>query len=107
MFPLMFGRAPKQLLGMARRMMLGRRLVYVHCAVKSTLQRNVVNVICIIVRNVLTRTHVGTRPRIKQSCLFDLSKQIWWNKVVKVIEICFSCSMLCMDGLLFHLVGKR
>ena len=31
----------------------------------------------------------------------------WWNKVVKVIHICFSCSMLCMDGLLLHLVGKR
>ena len=40
MFPRMFGRALKQLL-----MMLGLRLIYVHCAVKSTLQWNVVNVI--------------------------------------------------------------
>ena len=45
MFPLMFGRAPKQSLRMPRKMMLGRRLIYVHCAVKSTLQQNVVNVI--------------------------------------------------------------
>ena len=26
---------------------------------------------------------------------------------MKVIQICFSCSMLCTDGLLLHLVGKR
>ena len=58
----------------------------------------------IIVRNVLTRTPVGTRLFIEQSCL---SAQIWWNKVVKVIQICFSCSMLCLDVLLLHLVGKR
>ena len=58
-------------------------------------------------RNVLTRTPVGTRLFIEQSCLFDLSEKIWWNKVVKVIHICFSCSMLCTDGLLLHLVGKR
>ena len=107
MFPLMFGRASKQPLRMTRKMMLGRRLIYVHCAVKSTLRRNVVNVICIIVRNVLTCTPVGRRLFIEQSCLFNLSEQIWWNKVVKVIRICFSCSMLCMDGLLLHLVGKR
>ena len=77
-----------------------------HCAVKNTLQ-NVVNVICIIARNVLTRTRVGRRLFIEQSCLFNLSEQIWYNKVVKVIQICFSCSMLCMDGLLLHLVSKR
>ena len=74
---------------------------------KTYLPQNVVNVICIIVRNVLTRTPVGTRLFIEQSCLFNVSGQIWWNKVVKVIQICSSCSMLCMDGLLFHLVGKR
>ena len=62
-------------------------------------------VVPIIVRNVLTRT--PTRLFIEQSCLFNLSEQIWWNKVVKVIQICFSCSMLCTDGLLLHLVGKR
>ena len=107
MFPLMFGRAPKQLLRMTRKMMLARRLVYVHCAVKSTLPQNVVNVICIIVWNVLTCTHVGTRLFIEQSCLFNVSEQIWWNKVLKVIQICFSCTMLCVDGLLLHLVGKR
>ena len=45
MFPLMSGRAPKQLLTMPHKMMLGMRLIYVHCAVKSTLQQNVVNVI--------------------------------------------------------------
>ena len=78
-----------------------------HCAVKSTLRQNVVNVICIIMRNVLTRTPVGRRLIIELPCLFNLSKQIWWNKVAKVIRICFSCSMLCMDGLLLHLVGKR
>ena len=88
-------------------MMLGRWLIYVHCAVKSTLRQNVVNVISTIVRNVLTRTPVGTSLFIEHSCLFNLSEQIWWNKVVKVIQICFSCSMLCMDGLLLHLVGKR
>ena len=38
---------------------------------------------------------------------FNVSEQTWWNKVVKVIQICFSCSMLCMDGLLLYLVGKR
>ena len=43
--PTMFGRAPKQPLRMTRKMMLGRRLIYVHCAVKSTLRQNVVNVI--------------------------------------------------------------
>ena len=107
MFPLMFGIAPKQPLRMTRKIMLGRRLIYVHCAIKSTLRKNVVNVICIIVRNVLTRTPVGRRLFIEQSCLFNLSEQIWWNKVVKVIHICFSCSMLCMDGLLLHLVGKK
>ena len=68
-----------------------------------TLRHNVVNVICIIVRNILTRTHVGRRLFIEQSCLFNLSERFWWNKVVKVIEICFSCSMLFMDGLLLHL----
>ena len=78
-----------------------------HCVVKSTLPQNVVNVVCIIVRNVLTRTPMGARLFIQQSCLFNLSEQIWWNKVVKVIQICFSCSMLCMDGLLLHMVGKR
>ena len=107
MFPLMFGRAPKQPLRITRKMMFGRRLIYVHCAVKSTLRQNVVNVICIIVRNVLTCTLVGRRLLIEQSCLFNLSEQIWWNKVGKVIQICFSCSMLCMDGLLLHLVGNR
>ena len=45
MFPLMFGRALKQPLRMPRKMMLGMRLTYVHCAVKSTLQQYVVNVI--------------------------------------------------------------
>ena len=49
----------------------------------------------------------GRRLFIDQSCLFNLSEQIWWNKVVKVIQVCFSCSMLCMDGLLLRLVGKR
>ena len=88
-------------------MMVGRRLIYVHCAVKSTLRQNVVNVICIILRNVLTRTPVGRGLFVEQSCLFNLKEQIWWNKVVKVIQIRFSCSMLCMDGLLLHLVGKR
>ena len=58
-------------------------------------------------RNVLTRKSVGTRLFIEQSCLFNLSEKIWWNKVVKVIQICFSCSMSCTDGLLLHLVGKR
>ena len=58
-------------------------------------------------RNLLTRAPVGRRPFIEQSCLFNASKQNWWNKVVKVIQICFSCSMLCMDGFLLHLVGKR
>ena len=106
-FPLMFGRAPKQPLRMTCMMMLRRRLIYVHCAVRSTLPENVMNVICIIVRNVLTRTPAGTRVFIEQSCLFNLSEEIWWNKVVKVIQICFSCSMLCTDGLLLHLVGKR
>ena len=38
MFPLMFGRAPKQPLRMTRKMMLGRRLIYVHRAIKSTLR---------------------------------------------------------------------
>ena len=56
---LMFGRAPKQPLRMTCKMMLQRRLIYVHCAVKSTLRQNVVNVICIIVLNVLTRTLWG------------------------------------------------
>ena len=45
--------------------------------------------------------------KIEQSFLFNLSEQIWWNKVVKAIRMCFSCSMLCTDGLLLHLVGKR
>ena len=58
-------------------------------------------------RNVLTRTPVGTRLFIEQSCLFNLSEQIWWTKVVRVIQICFSCSILCTDGLLLRLVGKR
>ena len=107
MFPLMFGRAPKQPLRMARKMMLERRLLYVHCGVKSTLRQNVVNVICIIVRNVLTPTAMGSRLVIEQSCSFNVSEQIWWNKVVKVIHMCFSCSMLCIDGLLLHLVCKR
>ena len=62
-------------------------------------------VVPIIVRNVLTRT--PTRLFIEQSCLVNLSEQIWWNKVVKAIQICFSCLMLCTDGLLLHLVGKR
>ena len=44
---------------------------------------------------------------IEQCGLFNVSEQNWWNKVVKVIETCFSCSMLCIDGLLLHLVGKR
>ena len=48
-----------------------------------------------------------TQLFIEQFCLFNLSDQIWWNKVVKAIQICFSCSMLCTDGLLLHLVGKR
>ena len=78
-----------------------------HCAVNSTPQQNVVNAICIIVRNVLTPIPVGRRLFIEQSCLFNVSEQIWRNKVVKVIRMCFSCSMLCMDGLLLHLVGKR
>ena len=26
---------------------------------------------------------------------------------MKVIHICFSCSMLCTDGVLLHLAGKR
>ena len=26
---------------------------------------------------------------------------------MKVIQVCFFCSMLCTDGLLLHLVGKR
>ena len=30
-----------------------------------------------------------------------------WNKVVKVIQECFSYSMLCRDGLSLHLVVKR
>ena len=60
-FPLMFGRAPKQLLRMTRKMMLGRRLIYVCCALKSKLRQNVVNVICIIVRNVLTRGLCGEK----------------------------------------------
>ena len=64
-------------------------------------------VVPIIVRNVLTRTPVGTRLFIEQSCLFNWTEQIWWNEVVNVIQICFSCSMLCTDGLLLHLVGKR
>ena len=50
---------------------------------------------------------MGPRLFIEQSCLFNLSETIWWNKVVKVIHICFSCSMLCTDGLLLHLVGRR
>ena len=58
-------------------------------------------------KSVLTRTLVGRRLFIEQSCLFDLTEQLWWNKVVKVIQICFSCSMLCMECLLLHLVGKR
>ena len=61
-------------------------------------------VVPIIVRNVLTRT--PARLFIEQSCLFNLSEQIWWNKVVKVIQICFSCSMSCMDGLLLHLYAR-
>ena len=81
--------------------------MYVHCAVKSTLRQNVVNVICLIVRNGLTSTRVRRRLFIEQSCLFNVSEQIWWDIVVKVIQVCFSCSMLCMDGLLLHLVGKR
>ena len=107
MFPLMFGRALKQPLRMPHKMMLGIRLIYVHCAVKSTPRQNVVNVIRIIVRNVLTRRPMGPRLFIEQSCLFNLSAQIWRNKVVKVIQTCFSCSTLCTDGLLLHLVGKR
>ena len=107
LFPLMLGRARKQLLRMVRKMILGRRLIYVHCAVKSTLRQNVVNVIGILVWNVLTRTPVGRRVFIEQPCLFNVSEHIWWNKVVKVIEICFSWSMVCMDGLSLHLVGKR
>ena len=67
MFPLMFGTAPKQPLRMTRKMILGRRLIYVHCAVKSTLPQNVVNVSCITVRNVSTRTPVGTGLFIEQS----------------------------------------
>ena len=43
----------------------------------------------VIVRNVLTRTPVGTGWFIEQSCLFNFSEQIWWNKVVKVTQICF------------------
>ena len=58
-------------------------------------------------RNVLTRTRVGTRLFIEQFCLFNLNEQIWWNKGMKVIQICLSCSMLCTDGLLFHLVDKK
>ena len=58
-------------------------------------------------QNVLTRTPVGRILFIEQSCLFNLSEHFWKNKVVKVIQICFSCSMLCTDGLLLHLVGKR
>ena len=54
-------------------------------------------VVPIIVRNVLTRTSVGTRGFIEQSCLFNFGEQIWWKKVVKVIQVCFSCSMLCTD----------
>ena len=50
---------------------------------------------------------MGPRLFIKQSCLFNLSEQIWWNKVVKVIQICFSSSMFCRDNLLLHLVVKR
>ena len=61
----------------------------------------------IIVRNVLTRTPVGTRLFIEQSCLFNLSEQIWWNKIVRVIQICFSCSMLCTDVLFLHLVASQ
>ena len=41
-FPLMFGRALEQPLA---NMMLGMRLIYLHCAAKSTLPQNVVNVI--------------------------------------------------------------
>ena len=48
-------------------------------------------VVPVIVRNVLTRTPMGTRLFIEQSCLFNLSAQIWWNKVVKVIQIRLSC----------------
>ena len=45
MFPLMFRRERKQPLMMPCKMMLGMRLIHVYCAVKSTLQHNVVNVI--------------------------------------------------------------
>ena len=54
----------------------------------------------------LTHTPVGPRLFIEQSGLFNLREQIWWNKVVKVIQICFSRSMLSMDDLLLHLVGR-
>ena len=56
-------------------------------------------------RSVVPR--MGPTLFIEQICLFNVSEQIWWNKVVEVIYICFSCSMLCMDGLLLHLVGKK
>ena len=44
-FPLMFRTSLKQLLRMTHQMMLGRSLMYVHCAIKSTLRLNMVNVI--------------------------------------------------------------
>ena len=57
-----------------------------HCAVKSTPQQNVVNVICIIVQNVLTRTLVGRRLFIEQSCLFNLSEQFLLPSAVHLEE---------------------
>ena len=51
-------------------------------------------VVPIIVRNVLTRTPVGTRLFIEQSCLCNLSEQIWWNKVVKAALMSPICPFL-------------
>ena len=44
MFPLMFGRAPKQPLRMTRKMMLRRRLIYMCIVLSKAHQQNVVNV---------------------------------------------------------------
>ena len=65
-----------------------------HCAIKSTLRQNVVDVICIIVRNVLTRTPVGRRlgrtvllvqrertNLVEQSCEGDSDMLLLFNVV--------------------------
>ena len=45
MYPLTFGRVQRNLLRLPRKMMLGRRWMFVHCAATSTLQPFVVNAI--------------------------------------------------------------